>query len=142
MRKSVLFFVCFLVLIGVLLYIDYLKGTQYKVLHHGLFIHGKNMILFGGSVALAFGFMHRRAAKTFLLLYGSLWVVFYILHGVTKRWFSIESGEAFHASVGWYQQAVQLFTPFPILVFWIGYSVFSAVSKLEKATPKAASDSL
>lgn len=135
MRKQITFFLAFLGLLALLLYIDWLKGTQYKELHHGLFIHLKNGVLVLGSVSLVYAFMGKSPGHLFLILYGVIWLGFILLQKGTAAFLTLPPGATFHPWVEFYMNATQLLTPIPLLVFWLAYPVVTRATA--SATPSS-----
>lgn len=133
MRKKLLFIVAFAVYLGLLLYLDWLKGTRFAVDMHGDWIRIKTAVMVLGGIGLVYVFLGRRSGHLFSLLYLLLWFVYGGMQLVISqlavgsvwrhRW--EEMREIFLAGS-------QLLTPLPIMIYWLAISFFKRPQQVDQ----------
>ena len=127
MKKKLLFIVSFAVYLGLLLYIDWLKGTRFAVYMHGDWIRIKTAVMVLGGIALVYAFLGRRSGHLFTVLYLLLWalyggmqlVISQLAVGSNWRYRWEEVREIFLLGS-------QLLTPLPIMVYWLAITFFKS----------------
>ena len=127
MKKKLLFIVSFAVYLGLLLYIDWLKGTRFAVYMHGDWIRIKTAVMVLGGIALVYAFLGRRSGHLFTVLYLLLWALYGGMQLVISqlavgsnwrcRWEEVR--EIFLLGS-------QLLTPLPIMVYWLAITFFKS----------------
>jgi hypothetical protein len=125
MKKKVFFILAFVAYLGILLYLDWLKGTTYAVHLHGQWIRIKTVTMILGGLALVYGFLGRKSGHLFAVLYLLLWLgyggiqfmVGYFPVGSTWRFRWEEVRDLYLAGT-------QLLSPLPIMVFWLAHLFF------------------
>ncbi len=125
MKSVKIFLLCMLLLYAGLLGFDYLKAVVFPVKHHSLFIWLKSVFLVVGGIAVMKITLEKRVFKIFILIYVSLWIIYYILKWVAK--FPDQPTEFTFAAnkvMLFYLSITQLLSPFPFFFFWMLNRVF------------------
>lgn len=112
----------------ILFVLDWMKATIFAVEYHSFFVWFKTFFLVAGGTLIMYFTIQKPFFKTFLIVYLSLWFIYFILKKVLPN-IGVED-LAFQSRIEvFYQNITQLFTPLPFIVFWLLNRVFGTQNK-------------
>lgn len=128
--KSVKVFLLLMLALYIALFgLDYLKSHVFPIPHpyHSLLIWLKTFVMVVAGVWVMKFTLEKKIFQTFIYIYLSLWVIYYIIKWVTK--FTEPTEELFSSNkvMLLYLSVTQLLTPFPFFFFWILNRVFNTI---------------
>ena len=113
---------------------DYLKAYVFPVKNHSLFVWLKTAFLVLGGMLIMKITLEKKVFKTFITIYASLWVIYYIIKWIAKLPVSMpESMFSANKTMLFYLNVTQLLTPFPFFFFWVLNRVFSGTNGIFKS---------
>lgn len=113
--RNLWFALMFCLFLAVLLYLDWIKGSKFRVVDHAFWVRVKTYTLIAGSLLLAFTFCGWRRGLLFAILYVGLWGIYALLN-LTGKVQLIGMGDG---AAQWFGTVVLLFTPFPVAIFFL-----------------------
>lgn len=127
MKSVKAFLICILLLYVGLFVFDYLKSAVFPVKNHSLVIWLKTVFLVSAGILIMKLTLEKKVFNTFLIIYISLWVIYYVIKGIGK--FPNQFSEAYFQDnkvMMFYLNITQLITPFPFFFFWVLNRVFKS----------------
>lgn len=127
MKSVKAFLLCMLGLYIGLFVFDYLKAVVFPVNHHSLIIWLKTFFLVIAGVCIMGFTLEKKVFRTFIIIYISLWVIYYIIKIIAKFPTQLTEGALMaNKFMLFYLNITQLVTPFPFFFFWVLNRVFRA----------------
>ncbi len=128
MKQVNLFVVIIIFFYSILFVLDWMKATIFAVEYHSFFVWFKTFFLVAGGTLIMYFTIQKPFFKTFLIVYLSLWFVYFMLKKVLPL--SGIEDLAFQGKIeSFYQNITQLFTPLPFIIFWLLNRVFLVQNK-------------
>lgn len=127
MKSVKAFLLLMLALYIILFFLDYLKSYVFPIGHHSHYfiVWLKTFLMVVAGVFIMKITLENKIFKTFILIYSSLWVIYYLLKWITKFAGPAEDTFSSNKVMLLYLSITQLLTPFPFFFFWILNRVFN-----------------
>ena len=128
--KSVKVFLSLMLALYIALFgLDYLKSHVFPASHpyHSMLIWLKTFVMVVAGVWVMKFTLEKKIFQTFIYIYLSLWVIYYIIKWVTKFTEPTEALFSSNKIMLLYLSVTQLLTPFPFFFFWILNRVFNTI---------------
>jgi hypothetical protein len=133
MKSTKVFFLWIVVLCVCLFAFDWVKGFVFSEYHHLLLIRLKFVVLVFGGIALMKYSLDINSFKRFIIFYMAIFVLYFVLKLIIEK----EPGifQSLHTDTNGlllnYENFTQLFTPLPLIFFWIVNKTFLIEKKNE-----------